>query len=274
VVTDFFTAQPGILAMAVDDQSIFFVSSPNVLSKLSIEGKQPVDLVTDLAQVMRFTIDEHNIYWTEQETKIRSVPKSGGATIDVAAFFGHPTAIAVSADYVYAVMPDSGQIVMVSKPSGTPLLLSGQSAPLAIAVDETHVYWLNQGAPGAQSGQLVRAPHGDLTSATVLLSNLEAPSTLTLTDDDVFWASPNAIMKVAKSGGSPEPIAVGFSDPKSIAVFDRNIYLAGSGGLSVTDVTTGTPLILDRRPMSSMALGCSGVYATAWFERALVRYGK
>jgi hypothetical protein len=274
VVTDFFTAEPGIVAMAVDDQNIFFVSSPNVLGKLSIEGKQLVELVTGLTQLQRFTIDERDVYWTENATKIRSVPKSGGATLDVATFFGHPTAIAVSPDYVYAVMPDSGQIVMVSRPSGTPLLLSGQGTPQAIAVDETHVYWLNQGAPGTRSGQLVRALHGDLTSAAVLLSNLDAPATLTLTDDYVFWASPDAIMKVTKTGGSPEPVAVGFSDPKTIAVFDRHIYLAGSGGLSMTEVTSGTSLILDRRPMSSMALGCSGVYATAWFESALIRYGK
>jgi hypothetical protein len=274
VVTDLFSAEAGILAIAVDDESIFFVSAPNVLGKLSIDGKQLVDLVTDATQLERFTIDLHNVYWTEQATKIRSVPKSGGATIDVAAFFGHPTAIAVSADYVYAVMPDSGQIVMVSRPSGTPFLLSGQSVPLAIAVDETHVYWLNQGASGTRSGQLVRAPHGDLTSATVFLSNLDAPSTLTVTDDDVFWASPNAIMKVTKTGGSPEPIAGGFSDPTAIAVFDRDIYLAGSGGLSMTDVTSGNSLILDRRAMSSMTLGCSGVYATAWYERALIKYGK
>jgi hypothetical protein len=34
----------------------------------------------------------------------------------------------------------------------------------------------------------------------------------------------------------------------------------------------GAPDVLDRRPMSALALACSGAYATGWFENALVRY--
>ena len=274
VVTDLFAALHGIVTMAVDADDAYFVSAPGVLAKRPVGGGKLVELSDQLDQMQRITVDADHVYWTEFDGRVRGVPKAGGPIVDVTKVFGHPTSITADADDLYFVMPPTGEIVMAPTPSGMATRLDGQAAPQAIALDGENVYWVNQGDAGAANGKLVRAPRGNLTAAEVVASNLDAPVTLALSDDAVFWTSSAALYTVPKAGGSPARIADGFNEPKNVAELDGFVYVVGLSGFTRTAVHGGATELLDGRWMSSMALGCDGIYATGWTDDVMIRYGK
>jgi len=184
---------------------------------------------------------------------------------------GHTLALAVDDEHVYATLTDVNQILMMPKAGGEQTLLPGQSAPPAIAVDERHVYWVNEGSEPL-SGQLVRAPLGDLTHAEVLLDGLDSPQALALGSDDVFFGSRAAAYHVKKSGGDAE-LVTEFQELKWMVAHGDTVYLSGQGGLARARVGGDTQLV-DSRGMLGVAASCEGVFATGWFEPLLVRYGR
>ena len=274
VVTEVSAAEPGVETLAVDSESIFFLSGASVLATRPIAGGPLVELTAELDQLQQLTIDADHVYWTEFDGRVRSLPKAGGAITEVTSVFGHPSSIAADAEHVYLVLPESGEVAMAPKPSGAATRLGGQNVPFAIAVDAEHVYWINQGTAGASDGELVRAPRGDLTGAEVIVSGLDAPVALALTSDAVVWATFDTIFTAPKAGGSPATIAGGFGEAKAIAAFDGTAYLAGAGGLTRTGMADGSTLLLEARALTSVALGCDGVFATGWYEPFLLRYGR
>jgi hypothetical protein len=222
---------------------------------------------------MRMTIDASHVFWTELDGRVRGVPKAGGTAFDAGYVFGNPSDITADADHLYWVLPEFGEIAMAPKPAGEATHISGQSEPQAIAVDATHVYWINRGTMAGASGQLVRALRGNLASAEVIRSDLDAPIALALSDDAVYWASEHAVFRMPKDQSAlAEPIASGLNEVKAIAAFGDTVYGAGMDGLWKVPATGGVQLSLDKRPMSAMTLACSGVYATGWFDATFVRY--
>ena len=82
---------------------------------------------------------------------------------------------------------------------GNPVLISGQAAPVALAVDTTHVYWLNSG----------------------VIDALQNPGT-------------GSLMRLALTGGAPEILVSEIASPISLIVDDTHAYwgLAAAGGWS------------------------------------------
>jgi len=274
VVTDLFEPpRIGTVTIAVDRDNGYFVSSPVTLSKRSLDGGPIVELGTAESTLMRVTLDETFVYWTEQDGRVRAVPKAGGATFEAAYVFGNPTDITADDEHLYWVIPQFGQVAMAPTPSGEGTQISDQSDPQAVAVDATHVYWVNRGTADASSGELVRARRGNLASAEVILSGLDAPITVAVSDDAAYWSSQHAVYRMPKAeNGVAETIVTDREDIKGIAAFGDTVYGVGADGLWRVPATGGEIRQLDRRPMSAMTLACSGVYATAWFENAFVRY--
>jgi hypothetical protein len=126
---------------------------------------------------------------------------------------------------------------------------------------------------GALTGELVRAVRGDLTTADVVLSGLDAPLSIAAADDAIYFASQTAVFRWVKGASVAEILATDFSDVKDIAVYGSTVYGVGMEGFWTVPVTGGAWQELERRPMSGLAMACSGVYVTGWFESALLRYG-
>jgi hypothetical protein len=271
-VTSVFAPPAGSITLAADEASLYFMADPNTLDRYTLRDGTSAFLATADSTLMRMTSDAENVYWTELDGDVRGVPKSGGSRFDASYVFGNPTDIAVDSTYLYWLFPEFGQIAMAPKPSGAATFISGQDGPQAITTDDTYVYWVNAGT-GVMAGQLVRAARGDLTSAAVLLSGLDSPVAIAASGGAVYWASKTAVYRLPKAGAAPETVATGFSEVKAIAVHGATLYGIGMEGLWRAPASGGAWQELELRPMSALALSCDGVYATAWYENALVKYG-
>jgi hypothetical protein len=277
----------GSWAVAADEAHVFFERTPTVLAKIPVGGGAVSDVRTDLDRIVMAATDAEYVYTTEYEAGVRRVKKSGGASELVMHPMGHPSAIALDGARVYATLTEDNQIAMAPKAGGRPTLLAGQRAPVAIGVDERHVYWVNQGPDGASSGELVRAPHGDLTAAEVLLSGLDSPNALAVGDEAVFFAAGSQVFKVAKdiapprsasavpskAGGDAELFADDYGPVKTMVAYRDTVYLAGMTGLGRARAGAATQ-VLDPRGTLGVAVSCRGVFATGWFESFLLQYGR
>jgi hypothetical protein len=272
VVTGIGAGTRGSWAVAADDEYVFFERNPTTLSKVPVRGGPAIDVRTDLERLWMVALDEEYVYTTEYEAGVRRVKKSGGPSeLVVRPSRGHPLAIAVDREHVYVTLTDEDQILMAPKAGGEATLLAGQSAPPAIAVDDRHVYWVNEGATGS-SGELVRAPLGDLTAAEVLLTALDSPRALAVGSEAVFFGSPSAAFSLPKAGGDAA-LVTEFEDLKSMAAYDDTVYLAGLEGLGRARLGAA-PQVVDARGVLGVAVSCQGVFGTGWFESFLVRYGR
>ena len=59
---------------------------------------------------------------------------------------------------------------------------------------------------------------------------------------------------------------------KAIAVFGSRLYGGGMDGLWLVSSSRRELLVVDQRPVTAIALACSGVHATLWFEPRIARY--
>jgi hypothetical protein len=271
-VTNVFDAPNGSITLVADERDLFFLSGPDTISKRSLDGGDTVELARADSALIRMAGDATHVYWTELNGQVRGVAKAGGARFDAGYVFGNPSDISVDSTHLYWVFPEFGQVAMVAKPAGEATHITGQDVPRAVASDRTHVYWVNEGS-GVATGELVRAARGDLTSAEVVLSGLDAPIVVATSEPAVYFASRTALYRLSKGETVFETVTTGFTEVKGIGVYGHTVYGVGMEGLWRVPAVSGEWQQLERRPMSGMALSCSGVYATGWFESALVRYG-
>ncbi len=273
VVSELTAAQIGKETLAVDDESIFFITDANVISKLAKTGGEVVALTDVHPNLERMVLDEENVYWTEYDGRIFRVPKAGGEATNVTDILANPVSIALHESDIYIAMPDSGEIAKIDKISGSTTLLAGQGAPVDLGVDSEHVYWIDQGEPGGATGKLVRAPLGDLTGAEVMLSGLSEPLVLGIANDAILWATNDKVFRLAREGGEPRVFEVPFGEPKGVTEIGGTLYVAGETGLFRVQVDSADSLAVDGRGFTGIALACDGLYAVGWYEPILVRYG-
>ncbi len=124
------------------------------------------------------------------------------------------------------------------------VLASAQSGPIAIAVDQTNVYWVNYGDssyPGA--GELLGVPINGGTPI-VLASSTFLANTVAVDGTNVFYAvdlgpsTPGAIMRVAPGGGPPVTLASNY-EPEAIVVGNSSVYWTDVSGAILKVPTAG-----------------------------------
>ncbi len=274
VVAELSAAQLGRETIAVDAEHIYFLRPDNVIARMPVLGGPMEDLTSVAAGLERLTIDDEFVYWTEHNATILRVPKAGGDAELVKTIFGNPVSIAAQGDELYVAMPEQGVVAMVSKRTGAETRLPGQGRPVDLGVDAEHVYWIDQGIAGAATGELVRAPLGNLEDAEVVRSGLADPYALGVTADAIVWASFDRVFRLPRGGDEPQVFEVELGEPKGVTEFDGILYVAGAGGFFRIRVEDGDVLILEHRGITGLAPACDGIYLVGWYEPLLFRYGR
>jgi hypothetical protein len=127
--------------------------------------------------------------------------------------------------------------------SGVTVLASGQQRPSAILVDSNYVYWVNE-AEGAM---------------------------------------PGAIMRMPKSGGTPQPLAPGRANPKSLSVAIGTVFFTddlggaeGQAGVFRAAKSDGhvAPVDIDGLGAGALSLNAGFLYSEAWAPGAPGRVRK
>jgi hypothetical protein len=245
-----------------------------VIARLPVLGGPVEDLAIAAPGLERLTLDDEFVYWTEHNATILRVPKTGGDAELVKTIFGNPVSIAAHGDELYVAMPEQGAVAMVSKSTGAETRLAGQDRPVDLGVDAEHVIWINQGLPGGATGELVRAPLGNLEDAEVIWSGLEDPLSLGVTADAIVWATYDRVFRLPRGGDEPQLFEAEFGEPKGVTEFDGILYVAGAGGFVRIRVADGDALALDGRSITGLATACDGIYLVGWYEPLLFRYGR
>lgn len=274
VVAELSAAQMGRETIAVDAEHIYFLRPDNVIARMPTLGGPMEDLASVAPGLERLTIDDEHVYWTEYNATILRVPKTGGDAEVVKTVSGNPVSIAARDDELYIALPEQGAVATVSKSTGAETQLAGQDRPVDLGVDSEHVYWINQGIPGAATGELVRAPLGSLEDAEVISSGLEDPLALGVTADAIVWATYDRAFRLPREGGEPQLFEAAFGEPKGVTEFDGILYVAGAGGFFRIRLADGDALALDGRSITGLATACDGIYLVGWYEPVLFRYGR
>jgi len=269
VIRDLEPAEVGSTPIAVDDELVYYRRSADSIVKAKVTGGDVVDLASSGSGVSRMAVDATHLYWSEFGRRILRVPKAGGPSEVVADIDGHPIVLALDDTYVYATLTDTNQMAMTPKEPGLSTFLPAQNAPSWVATDATHVYWTNQGN-GPNTGELVRAPLGELALVEVVASNLDSPLALALSAGHAYVIANTTLLRIDKTSGVAEAIGFELDEPKSVAVYSDSVYVTGISGL--LRFRDGELATLDDRTTLGLAVACSGVFATGWLVPAILRY--
>jgi hypothetical protein len=272
-VTSLFDAPAGHVVLEADDTDLFYQTDLFTIGRRAIAGGPTVELGSSTTVVRGMTSDATHVYWIELGGTVHGVAKNGGTPFEASYVVGNPTKLTVDATHLYWVIPGSGRVAMAPKPIGEATHIPGQAEPNDITTDATHVYWVNAGSAAAM-GQLMRARRGDLTTAEVVLSGLDAPVAVVADSDAIYWASKTSVSRLVKGEAVAATVVAGLTDVTQIGVHGTTLYGIGLDGLWKMPVLGGERVVLHPRPMSGLAIACSGVFAVHWLEDGLERYGR
>jgi hypothetical protein len=122
----------------------------------------------------------------------------------------------------------------------SPLQLAAALSPVAIAVDQTNVYFTSQGAPSQPTtmGTVSSVPIAG-GAVTVLAPGRDKPSSVAVDGTSVYWldsgsqGSSGALCKVPIGGGNVTTLASGLNNPVAVTVDATHAYFTSSAGTSL-----------------------------------------
>lgn len=237
-LTNGLTAPRNIVA---DGANLYWMESPGNIKQVSVSGGVPTTLASAWS-LGNLATDSTYVYWTEalccgSATALKKVPVGGGGTITLGTGPGIGT-LAVDETYVYYSMSDgiSGGISRIPKEGGTSVrLASGLFPPVAMAVDSTHVYWINGGSVSTALPAIMKVPKDGGTLVTLASGEGICCGLITLDASNVYWTEPggssNSVRKVPKGQGSVKSLTNGLTAPRNIVTDGANLYWMESPGL-------------------------------------------
>jgi len=216
-------ASPGGSAdsIAVDGSAVYWLMFPasganwnGDLRSKAYPGGTEVVLAANLPRPREVAIDESNVYWLEGESpdiRIMSIGKTGGAASTVVTGSLHALTFA----YGYLFYGDSTYNGIVFRPPamGAAEVIASPADPARIAVDDTHVYWLDLATNTVQ-----RASRAGGSIPETLASTGVASGNMALDDAYVYWTSGSEISAVPKAGGTV--VVIASLRPQSSSVVD------------------------------------------------------
>jgi hypothetical protein len=221
-------------------------------------GSRQLITLANVGRASVLRIDAHNAYALGGNfSTIVQIPLAGGSPTNLVSLgsVGFFQDFAVSATTVYAVEPEdpyadasylaSGTILGVPIGGGAVAnVATGQTLPIAIAVDSTTVYWANSGCTLAGCEPAVMAvPFGGGTPVAVASGLAKASSLTTLAVDgaNVYWGtSDGRVMKAPNGGGAATTLAFYETNVLQMVIDATSVYWAtGTGDVIRTPIAGG-----------------------------------
>ena len=192
------------VTLTLTDTDVIWSQYPGGIFRMAKDGGGATLLYPSLASGL--VSDNTNLYWTAE-----SSPNGGIELITLGGDAGNtqlvggqdlPLGITLRAGVLYwtNLGLDAGSIAMMPVDGGTPNTLAGaQQHPVAIATDDTYVYFCNIGSQTANDGSVSRVPLAG-GQVTVLASNQGSPTAIAVDAASIYWANKRdgTIMRLAK----------------------------------------------------------------------------
>jgi hypothetical protein len=136
------------------------------------------------------------------------------------------------------------------------VLGTGQNRPWRVALDDTHVYWINAGANFASDSEIVRASRDGSALSEVIAAGQVFLQDIVLDEDSVYALShgatgdDGAILRLKKAAPSSLVTVVsGLGQPGHLAIDATHVYWTSGAGVmklskiddTVTTVVPGAP---------------------------------
>jgi hypothetical protein len=247
--------QPATHSLALLEGRLYWGASPRLgdgdgaIRSMPVTGGGVETLATipSLQSIFDIALDASDLYacveTSSGEEAIYRVPVRGGNAeriVDFGSDFVGCTDVALDAEAVYWTdfSETAGRVVRTVRDGGDEEVLAGeQLRPGALAIDETHVYWINRtdesgggvfrilkegGVP-----ELLAAPSQD---PRPLGTNLEVDESHVYTVASRWVDRPGHVMRIPKIGGNVELLADDDHRLHGIALDDRHIYWTRSEG--------------------------------------------
>jgi hypothetical protein len=228
-------------AVAVDAEHVYWAvegpdagNTSSTIFRANKDGTGQVALATNQPSSLSITLTSDEVFWTNTDDHVVKVAKTGGPVTQVSqgesGYYG--AGLAVDDTTVYWAGYDNLTIYFASRDGGGARVLANTAAtPTLVKVDADAVYWSDWGANdgGTDGGGVYRASKsGGQVVQLASGSGENDNGGLALDDTWVYFIRGNRVMRVAKTGGTPETVWQGpessLATPVDVAVTSTHIY--------------------------------------------------
>ena len=219
------------------------------INRANLDGTGATTLVTGQNYPVAMAVDSSHIYWADYfgGHTVSEANLNGTGVTTLVSGANYAVGVAVDSSHVYwsyAIDPsgqnNSGTINEVPLAGGNATTLLSEQNPEQLAVDGSHIYFVNYNTGTIDEANL------DGTGVTTLVSGQTDPIAVAVDSSHIYWANYNGTINSAPlTGGTATTLVTGQSDPAAVAVYGGRLYWANLGNgtideanLNGTGVTT------------------------------------